>query len=134
MMIRRAACNCGQLHLTCEGAPVRISTCHCLECRRRTGAVFGNQAWFERRQVTSITGNSTQFKRIADSGKSVTFRFCPVCGSTVYWEAEGFPGLLAVAVGSFADPDFPAPEHSGWEKRRHRWVEALGELPIEHSN
>jgi hypothetical protein len=84
--------------------------------------------------VTSITGTSTQFKRIADSGKSVTFQFCPVCGSTVYWEAEGFPGLLAVAVGLFADPDFPAPKHSVWEKRRHRWVEAFGELPVEHSN
>ncbi len=134
MTIRRAACNCGQLHLTCEGEPVRISMCHCLECQRRTGAVFGNQAWFERRQVTSITGSSTQFKRVADSGRSVTFQFCPVCGSTVYWEAEGGPGLLAVAVGSFADPDFPAPKHSVWERRRHRWVEAFGEMPVEHSN
>jgi len=134
MTIRRAACNCGQLHLTCEGEPVRISTCHCLECQRRTGAIFGNQAWFERGQVTSITGNSTQFKRVADSGKSLTFQFCPVCGSTVYFEAEAFPGWLAVAVGSLADPDFPAPKHSVWEKRRHSRVEAFGELPIEHSN
>src|SRR6266481_6648053 len=98
MTIRRAACNCGQLHLTCEGAPVRISTCHCLECQRRTGAVFGNQAWFERGQVTSITGNSTQCKRVADSGHSLPFQFCPVCGSTVSYEAERFPGLLAVTV------------------------------------
>jgi hypothetical protein len=96
--------------------------------------VLSNQAWFERRQVTSITGSSTEFKRVADSGRSVSFRFCPVCGSTVYFEAELFPGLLAVTVGSFADPDFPAPKHSVWEKRRHRWVEAFGELPVEHSN
>src|SRR5258707_8613238 len=41
MPTRRAACNCGQLPLTCEGEPVRISTCHCLECQRRTGAVGG---------------------------------------------------------------------------------------------
>src|SRR5258707_11015386 len=123
MTIRHAACNCGQLRLTCEGEPVRISTCHCLECQRRTGAVLSNQAWFERRQVTSITGNSTQFKRSADSGKSIIFQFCPICGSTVYLEAEGFPGLLAVAVGSFADSDFPAPKHSVLEKKRHRLVQ-----------
>ena len=134
MTIRRAACNCGQLHLTCDGEPVRISMCHCLEFQRRTGAVFSNQAWFERRQVTSITGSSTQFRRVADSGKSLTFQFCPVCGSTVYFEAELFPGLLAVTVGSFADPDFPAPKHSVWEKRRHSWAEAFGELPIKRSN
>jgi hypothetical protein len=134
MTIRRAACNCGQLHLACEGEPVRISTCHCLECQRRTGAVLSNQAWFERRQVTSIMGSSTEFKRVADSGRSVSFRFCPVCGSTVYFEAELFPGLVAVTVGSFADPDFPAPKYSVWEKKRHRWVEAFSELPVERSN
>jgi hypothetical protein len=38
---RTAACNCGQLCITCEGEPVRVSMCHCLECQRRTGAVFG---------------------------------------------------------------------------------------------
>ncbi len=95
---------------------------------------MSNQAWFERAQVTSITGNSTQFKRVADSGRSVTFQFCPICGSTVYFQAELFPGLVAVTVGSFADPDFPAPKYSVWEKKRHRWVEAFGELPVERSN
>ena len=134
MASRGAACNCGQLRLTCEGEPARISMCHCLECQRRTGAAFGNQAWFEKRQITSIAGKSTEFKRVADSGRSVTLRFCPVCGSTVYWEAELFPGLIAVAVGAFADPAFPAPQHSGWERRRHHWVEMSADLPMQHSD
>jgi hypothetical protein len=134
MTSRGAACNCGQLHLTCEGEPVRISICHCLECQRRTGAAFGNQAWFEKRQITSISGKRTEFKRLADSGKWVTYQFCPVCGSTVYWEAELFPGLIAVAVGSFADPAFPAPKHSVWERRRHPWIETPAHLPMQRSN
>jgi hypothetical protein len=105
--------------------------CHCFECQRRTGAIFANQAWFERK-VVSVAGDATQFKRSSDSGNSVTFRFCPVCGSTVYWEAEAYPGLIAVAVGSFADPAFPAPVRSIWERARHRWVEALAKMPIQH--
>ena len=52
MTTRRAACNCGQLQLTIEGEPARISMCHCLECQRRTGAVSSNQARFRREQVT----------------------------------------------------------------------------------
>jgi hypothetical protein len=106
--------------------------CHCLACQRRTGAVFGNQAWFEQRQVTEISGRSTTFVRASDCGRLVRFRFCPVCGSTVYWEADGFPGLVAVAVGSFADPTFPAPRHSVWERRRHHWVEVLCDTPMQH--
>ena len=134
MTTRRASCSCGSLHLVCEGEPVRISTCHCLACQRRTGAVFSNQAWFAREQISSIGGSSTEFKRLSDSGRSLTFRFCPNCGATVYWEAEGVPGQIAVAVGSFADPAFPAPKHSVWERRRHHWVEPLGDMPIEHAN
>jgi hypothetical protein len=37
MTTRHAARNCGQLRLTIEGQPSRISMCHCLECQRRTG-------------------------------------------------------------------------------------------------
>lgn len=125
MTIHRAACSCGKIEVVCEGEPARVSMCHCLECQRRTGAVFGNQAWFGRQQIISIAGDSAQFTRQSDAGRSVTFQFCPTCGSTVYWEAEGFPGMIAVAVGSFADPAFPAPKHSGWEQRRHHWVEPL---------
>jgi hypothetical protein len=133
MLTRRAACSCGQLHLTCEGEPVRISMCHCLECQRRTGAVFGNQAWFDKQQITSISGRSTRFERPSDTGHS-TFQFCPICGSTVYWQAAGFPGSIAIAVGSFADPEFPARKHSVWERRRHRWIEVPVDIPIQHSN
>jgi hypothetical protein len=133
MTTRRAACNCGNLQIVCEGEPVRISMCHCLECQRRTGAVFGGQAWFSQHQTT-ISGTSTQFTRKSDAGRSVSFRFCLICGSTVYWEAEAFPGHTAVAVGSFADPAFPAPTLSGWERRCHHWLEPLRAIAIHHSD
>jgi hypothetical protein len=96
--------------------------------------VFGNQAFFNRQQVTSISGQSTRFTRLADSGRSVTFRFCPTCGSTVYWEPEALPGLIAVAVGSFADPTFAPPKHSVWERRRHDWVAPLCGAALQHSD
>jgi hypothetical protein len=134
MTSRRAACGCGQLHLTCEGEPVRISICHCLECQRRTGAAFGYQAQFERHQITSISGDTREFTRSSDSGRSVTFRFCPVCGSTVYWRAERLPELISVAVGSFADPAFAAPAHAVYERRRHDWLAMLADMPLQHSD
>lgn len=121
MTTRRAACSCGQLHLTIEGEPSRISMCHCLECQRRTGAVISNQARFRPEQIT-FAGTASEWTRSSDSGKALTFRFCPVCGSTVYWTGEGFPDLIAVAIGTFADPNFPAPTIAVWEERRHSWL------------
>ena len=118
---RRAACNCGQLHLTVEGEPARISMCHCQQCQRRTGAVSSNQARFRAEQVT-IAGDATEYRRSSDSGRALVFRFCPKCGSTVYWTGDGFPGLIAIAIGAFADPNFPPPTVSVWEEWRHPWV------------
>ena len=128
MTIRRAACSCGQLHLTVQGEPARVSMCHCLECQRRTGAVLSNQARFRREQIT-FAGKSTAWTRKAESGNALTFHFCPTCGATVYWEGEGFPGYVAIAIGTFADPSFPPPTIAVWEESRHPWVTLPPDIP-----
>jgi hypothetical protein len=40
----------------------------------------------------------------------------------VYYEPLGLPGCLAIPVGAFADPGFPAPTVSVYEERMHGWV------------
>lgn len=131
LLQRRASCSCGQLSLICEGEPIRISMCHCLACQQRTGSAFGVQARFDRSQVHTVEGQSIEYLRTADSGNRARFHFCPVCGSTVYWEMEALPDAVAVAVGAFADSQFPAPTVSVYEVRRHSWV-AVPDLKVEH--
>ena len=131
MPTRHATCSCGQLRVACEGEPVRVSICHCLECQRRTGSVFGAQARFPETQVR-IEGRSTVWSRPGDSGGAVTLHFCPVCGSTVYWRIQAVPDLVAVAIGAFADPGFGSPRHSVYERSRHGWVVVPGGPGVEH--
>ena len=131
MTTRNAICSCGQLRLRCAGEPVRISICHCLACQQRTGSVFATQARFRRDDVV-IDGNSTTFARTGDSGGTATFHFCPTCGSTVYWELDSAPDVIAVAVGNFADPSFPKPRYAVYEARRHPWVNIDDDGSIEH--
>lgn len=104
--------------------------CHCLACQRRTGSAFGAQARF-RKECASINGRSTPYVRQADTGTRITFNFCPTCGAIVHYTVEGREELVAVPLGAFADPQFPAPAFSVYEQRKHSWVE----LPanIEHS-
>jgi hypothetical protein len=71
-------------------------------------------------------GRASTYRRPSDSGFSVTFHFCPDCGSTVFWEPTRKPESIAVAVGAFADPSFPAPTQSVWNERRHPWVSFPG--------
>lgn len=121
---RLANCACGGLRVTCAGEPAKVSLCHCLACQKRTGSVFGIAAFFERAQIR-IEGRRKSFSRPSDSGFPVTFYFCPDCGSTVFWEPQRKPDFIAVAVGSFADPDFPAPSQAVYDECRHQWVDRI---------
>jgi len=82
--------------------------------------------------VTAVTlsGRSTEFVRIGDEGTPITFHFCPQCGATVYYTMAGNDGFIAIPVGAFADPSFPAPVFSVYEDRMHPWVQMPG--GIEH--
>jgi hypothetical protein len=134
MIKREATCGCGQLMIVCTGEPTRVSMCHCFACQRRTGSTFGVQAWFPRDAVSINRGVGKQYERRADSGRMVILNFCPNCGTTIYWTAEQRPDLIAVAVGTFADPSFQMPRHSVWEKRQHPWITSIAEQQIEHSD
>lgn len=120
-MHQPASCACGQLTVVCRGEPVKVSLCHCLACQRRTGSAFGLAAFFPREAVTP-SSPASQYTRASDGGFAVTFYFCPDCGSSVYWEPQRLPAMIAVAVGAFADPAFPAPTQAVNEHSRHPWV------------
>ena len=121
MSHRTASCSCGQLQAHVTSDPIRVSVCHCLACQRRTGSVFGAQARFASSSVT-ITGATKEYVRVGYEGSRATFRFCPECGSTVFYTAEGLEGSIAIPVGAFADPKFPSPTFSVYEERMHSWV------------
>lgn len=119
--LRTASCNCGQLQAQVSGEPLRVGVCHCLACQRRTGSVFGAQARFQRDALV-VSGTSREYVRVGDEGTRATFHFCPDCGATVYYTAEGQSESVAIPVGAFAEPSFPAPTISVYEERMHGWV------------
>jgi len=122
MESRTARCCCGQLRIEVQGAPRGIGLCHCLACQRRTGSVFAALAAFA--APYKVTGQATEYVRTGDRGAQFRFRFCPVCGTTVFHTEEGYEDRsVAVAVGAFADPAFPPPQDSVYDCRRHPWVQ-----------
>ncbi|WEX08657.1 GFA family protein [Chelativorans sp. AA-79] len=107
-MERIAQCCCGTLRAKVWGEPAAVAACHCKECQRRTGSAFAAIAFFPAEAV-EIEGVSRVFAREGQKGRMLIFHFCPRCGSSVFWEAEFRPGEFGIAVGAFADPDFPRP-------------------------
>ena len=102
------------------------------------GAVETMEEFFEklnagdREGAVALMDEKTEMRvHVGDNGGVTDFHFCPLCGSTVWYQGGGMPELIAVAIGAFADPDFPAPYFSVWEQRKHAWVTITGD-GVEH--
>ena len=121
MSTREARCHCGALTLAAEGDPVSVGVCSCLDCQWRTGSPISVAAVFPDDKVT-MSGPSSTWSRRGDEGYLSTFHFCPTCGSTVYWIPGWREKSVVVAVGCFADPDFPPPRMAVYGERRPAWI------------
>jgi hypothetical protein len=126
---RKASCSCGKLAVACRGEPVRVSLCHCDACRARTGSAFSWNVTFAREQVVA-SGPASTYTRRADSGRSCTYYFCPLCGATVYYEIEARPGRVSVPAGGFAADQIPQPAIAVHAARKPSWLVFETEPPL----
>jgi hypothetical protein len=102
MRSRTASCTCGQLRIEVQGGPRGVGICHCLFAAL---ASFG--------APYKVLGTATEYVRVGDQGARFRFRFCPVCGTTVFHTEEGYEqSSVAVAVGAFR-PELSATSRFG---------------------
>jgi hypothetical protein len=121
-MERTAACSCGQLSVTVEGDPAFHGLCSCFECQRESGAPFSYAGYWPKSAVRRIGGTSSEWRRLAESGRWIDRHFCPTCGSSLYGYAEFAPDTIWIAIGNFADPGFPDPRYAVWSENKDPWV------------
>ncbi|MBM68094.1 MAG: aldehyde-activating protein [Haliea sp.] len=129
MSLRTASCACSQLKLSISGEPEIVAICSCEQCQRRTGSVYSAHAFFPRDGVT-IKGDHRTFTRDSDSGKKVTFHFCPHCASSVFWEAEKRPTALGIALGALSGPELPLPIAALYVQKKLDWVPLPEGMPV----
>jgi len=114
-------CACGAVRYRISGEPVRISICHCTQCQKRTGSAFGMGCVFSREAVEVLTGDVTEYERIAESGNRVRFHFCSVCGTSVFWDFEAMPEARGIAAGTLDDTSWLDPRLHVWTKHSQGW-------------
>ena len=129
-MERTAECHCGQFRVIAEGEPERVYLCHCKACQRRTGTAFHFGVGYQRSQVR-FEGEHKIYRRGADSGSTISFYFCPNCGSNLYWHSERNPQGCGVAGGAFPPGSLPPPTGAVFEEDMHPWL-ALPSITEHH--
>lgn len=81
---RSGRCFCGKVCVTLTGAPTAVSICHCVNCRKLSGAPFTAQALVKGTQVEVRRDEGVdELVGFASSPAVERFR-CPECLSPVY--------------------------------------------------
>jgi hypothetical protein len=111
------SCLCGEVRIVATGRPYRVGLCHCLDCRKHTGALFHASAIFPEEAV-AIEGETQSY-----AGR----HFCPTCGSSVFGRSGD---EIEVSLGAFDGPDQLMPSYELWTVRRESW---LPPFPLKHS-
>lgn len=121
---REARCACGKLRAVTTGDPVRVSVCHCGQCKRRTGAAFSWNATFDAADV-AVHGPAQSYVQTSEEGFWGRHSFCGECGVFVFYEIERRPGLISIPAGAFADAAFPAPSVEVYQESGCPWLPLL---------
>jgi hypothetical protein len=118
--VTKGSCACGACTVELRGEPAMVLQCHCLNCQKSSGTGHVPFAGFHESQVT-IKGKTKAYSYKADSGNTATSNFCPECGSPVFATTTGFPGVIAIRLGTMEDSSAFAPQMRVYDKRVRRW-------------
>jgi len=121
-------CLCGAIRWESSAPPIVTRVCWCRDCQY-LGAGSGTvNACFRTAEFT-VTGQTTDYSSVADSGNQMHRRFCRSCGTPLFSEAEARPHLIFVRVGTFDDPNLAHPAMTIWTSSAPRWACIAAELP-----
>lgn len=120
MSERTGGCLCGAVRYRLSAEPVISRVCWCRDCQRLAGngtvnAIFPSAA-------IEVMGTTAEYTSTADSGNTVRRRFCPSCGSQLFADSSGRPGLTVVRLGTLDDPSSVTPSANIWAGSAPAWA------------
>ena len=121
-------CLCGAVRYEISAQPIITRLCWCRVCQYFAAGNATVNACFPSNAIT-ITGELHDYKSTADSGNIMHRRFCPVCGTHMFSEAETRPHLIFVRVGTLDDASVAQPAANIWVSSAPGWACMNTSLP-----
>lgn len=125
-MTHSGQCHCGAIRYRAAGTPKDVALCHCIDCRRSSGAPMVAWAGFAESDVAVTQGTP---KTVNSSGTAMR-SFCADCGTGLFYRnAELLPGIVEIQSATFDDPDALPPTVQIQTAERIGWMRHAHELP-----
>ena len=118
------SCFCGAVRYRVEGPPIQVEHCHCLHCRRTSGAAFVTWAVFAVSRYDIVEGTPREY----EPRSGVVRTCCSSCGSQLSWQQRDAE-TIDVTVGTLDEPETLSPGWHVWDSRRLPWVKLDDDLP-----
>lgn len=114
-------CACGKITLAISGEPIATRQCWCSQCQKIAAGGPTHNGIFNAADV-EITGPLAASEWTAASGNTLTFHFCPSCGTQVYGQSSARPHLKTVRFGMLDQPHGLKPEVAIWTEDAPAWA------------
>jgi hypothetical protein len=110
-------CLCGKVRYELLERAYRIADCHCVDCRRSSGAPYVTWGIVKRENFKVTQG---ELKQVAHADRLRSF--APCCGTPILFEDFANCPELDVTLASLDDPSGYQPERAIWIEDKLPWV------------
>ena len=119
-------CHCGAVRFQVNGDAMNHALCHCVDCRRHSGAPMVGWTMYRQSEVKVTKGTPKIYKSSTDGRR----HFCPDCGTGLFYVNDVMlPGIIDIQSATYDDPNaVPAQAHIQIADRIG-WMEHAHELP-----
>lgn len=118
-------CHCGAIRYEVSGDVIGHSLCHCVDCRRSSGAPMVGWAMVPDTQLR-VTGETS----IYASSENGRRHFCIQCGTGLFYSNDAMlPGLVDITSATLDEPEKLAPEDHIQVADRIEWMTTVHTLP-----
>jgi len=114
-------CSCGAVSLNIDAEPVAVRQCWCRQCQQIAAGGATNNAIFPADSVR-FAGDLQSAGWTADSGNSLTYWFCPRCGTQAYAQTSARPQFRTVRLGFLDEGHGLAPQAIIWTDAAPCWA------------
>ena len=117
-------CLCGGVRYRLHAEPVELSDCHCIDCRRASGAPFVTWGTVRKEDIELLSG---ELRKVLYADRLRSFAAC--CGTPLFFQDNAASESVDVTIASLDHPESYSPAVAIWTEDRLPWAVLDPALP-----
>ena len=118
-------CLCDGVRYRLHSKPIELSDCHCIDCRRASGAPCVTWGTLPEEDIELLSG---EVRRVLYAKRLRSFAAC--CGTSLFFQKNDTSAPIDVTIASLDHPEKYSPTAAIWTEDRLPWAVLDSSRPI----